>query len=262
MNKQTLTKMARDMRLSLSRHSPEILMGIGIAGMITTTVLAVKATPKALILIEEKKNELKTEALTPVETVKATWKCYVPAAISGAASIACLIGSGTVNAKRNAALATAYKLSETAFSEYRGKVIETIGEKKERVVRDKVSEEQVKSNPVTNTEVIVTGKGQTLFFEPLSSRYFYSTIEKIKRAENKLNHDIVTDAFDDGVTVNDFYEEIGLPPTMTGDGLGWNLRIGMIDIYLSAQMIDEGEHEGEPCAVLNYMNPPKYESFL
>ena len=260
MNKQTLSKFARDMQTSLSRHSPEILMVIGITGMITTTVLAVKATPKAIRLMEERKNELEVESLTPVETVKATWKCYIPAAISGATSVACLIGSHSVNARRNAALAAAYKLSETAFSEYREKVVETIGEKKERVVRDKVSEKQIKDNPVSRTEVIVTGKGQTLCFEPLSSRYFYSDLEKIKRAENKLNKDIITDPFDTGVTVNDFYEEIGLPGTATGDGLGWNLRIGMIDIYPSAQMAEEGtEHEGEPCIVLNYANPPKYE---
>lgn len=263
MNKQTLSNFARDVRLSVSKHSPEILMGIGIAGMITTTVLAVKATPKALLLIEETKHDLEVETLTPVETVKATWKCYIPAAVSGVASVACLIGSNSVNAKRNAALATAYKLSETAFAEYRDSVIETIGDKKERTVRDKVSEKQIKETPVTKTEVIVTGKGQTLFFDPLSSRYFYSSLEKIKRAENKLNKEINTNPFDTGVTVNDFYSEIGLPGTATGDGLGWNLHTGLIDIYPSAQMVEEGEeHEGEPCIVLSHYNPPQYDGFL
>lgn len=260
MNKQTLSKFARDVRLTLSRHSPEILMGIGITGMITTTVVAVKATPKALRLMEEKKRELEVESLTPVETVKATWKCYIPAAVTGAVSVACLIGSNSVNAKRNAALATAYKLSETAFAEYRDSVVETIGEKKEKTVRDKVSEKQIKEHPVNKTDIIVTGKGKTLFFDPLSHRYFYSSIEKIRRAENTLNKEINTDPFDSGRTVNDFYEEIGIPTTSTGDALGWNLNIGLIDIYLSYQGGDEGtEFEDEPCAVLNFVNPPKYE---
>ena len=83
--------------MSISKRSPEILIGIGIAGMVTTTVLAVKATPKALELINDKKDELEVEKLTPIETVKATWKCYVPAAVSGAVSIACLLGSHSVN---------------------------------------------------------------------------------------------------------------------------------------------------------------------
>ena len=82
MNKQGISKLARDVRLSVSKHSPEILMGMGIAGMITTTVIAVKATPKALRLLEEKKHELEVETLAPVEVVKTTWKCYVPAAVS------------------------------------------------------------------------------------------------------------------------------------------------------------------------------------
>lgn len=261
MGKQTLSKLARNVRTSVSKHSPEILLGIGIAGMVTSTVLAVRATPKALKLIEEKKEELDVDVLTPVETVKTTWKCYVPAVASGVTSIACLIGSNSVNTKRNAALATAYKLSESAFSQYRDKVVETIGEKKEKVVRDKISEEQIKNNPITNTEVIVTSKGQTLFFEPFSSRYFYSSIEKIRRAENEINRRILTDPFDSGVTVNDFYEEIGLPTTSTGEMLGWNLNIGMVDIYLSYQGGEEGtEHEGEPCAVINFSNPPSYDT--
>lgn len=260
MNKQTVSKIARDVRMSLSKRSPEILMGLGIAGMITTTVLAVKATPKAILLIEDKKDELEVESLTPIETVKTTWKCYIPAAVSGTMSIACLIGSNSVNARRNAALATAYKLSETAFAEYRDGVIETIGEKKEKTVRDKVSEKQIKENPVNKTDIIVTGKGKTLFFDPLSHRYFYSSIEKIRRAENILNKEINTDPFDAGRTVNDFYTEIGIPTTATGDALGWNLNIGLLDIYLSYQGGDEGtEFEDEPCAVLNFVNPPRYE---
>lgn len=260
MNTQALSKFARDIRVSLSKHSPEILMGMGIAGMITTTVLAVKATPKAVQLLEEKKNDLEVESLPPVEVVKTTWKCYVPAAVSCAASIACLVGSNSVNARRHAALATAYKLSETAFAEYRDGVMETVGEKKEKAIRDKVSEKQVKETPVTKTEIIMTGKNKTLFFDQLSHRYFYSSIETIKRAENILNKEIITDPFDAGRTVNDFYTEIGIPTTATGDNLGWNLRTGLVDIYTSAQKVDDDEeHEGEPCLVINFINPPRYE---
>lgn len=263
MNKNALTKYVKDVKNSLSKRSPEILIGVGITGMIATTVLAVRATPKAMRLIDKKKQELDVESLAPIDTVKATWKCYIPAAVTGAASIACLIGSSSVNAKRNAALVTAYKLSETAFSDYREKVVETIGEKKERTVRDKVSEKQVKENPVNKTDVIITGKGQTLCFDPLSSRYFYSSLDKINKAVNKLNYDINTDPFDTGVTVNDFYSEIGLPGTSTGDGLGWNVHTGLIEIYPSAQMVGEGEeHEGEPCLVLNFTYPPQYDGFL
>ena len=162
MRKPNLANLMSNTRQFANKHSPEILTGIGIAGMITTTVLAVRATPKALELLEEKKNEDWVDELSPLEVVKAAWKPYVPAAVTGIASVACLIGASSVNAKRNAALATAYKLSETALSEYREKVIETIGEKKEKTVRDKVAEERVKKNPVSKSEVVVTNNGTTL----------------------------------------------------------------------------------------------------
>lgn len=264
MNTQALSNFARSVKLSLSKRSPEILMGMGIAGMITTTVLAVKATPKALQLIDEKKKELDVEKLTPIETVKTTWKCYVPAAVTGVASVGCLIGSNSVTARRYAALTTAYKISETAYAEYRDKVVETIGEKKEKTIRDKISKDQIEKNPVQKTDIIMTGKGSTLCFDPLSHRYFYCDLEKINRAANKLNYDINTSPFhNDGVTLNQFYEEIGLPGTMTGDSLGWNLNTGLIEIYPSAQLVEEGEeHEGEPCLVLNFDNPPQYDGFL
>ena len=157
-------------------------------------------------------------------------------------------------------MATAYTLSESAFTKYRDSVVETIGEKKEKDIRDKVSEKELKETPVNRTEVITVGGGKTLFFDPMSHRYFYSTIDKIKKAENNLNWKINTDPFDYGVTLNDFYEEIGLPTTATGDALGWNIRIGMLDIYTSAQKVeDDNDHEGEPCLVINFANPPRYE---
>jgi len=83
MTKADVSKFLTNVKSSLSKHSPEILVGIGITGMVTTTVLAVKATPKALKLIEETKKEERKDKLTPIETVKATWKCYIPAAVTG-----------------------------------------------------------------------------------------------------------------------------------------------------------------------------------
>ena len=255
MHKPNLANLMSNTRQFVSKRSPEILTGIGIAGMITTTVLAVRATPIALQLIEEKKNEDWVDELSPLEVVKTAWKPYVPAAVTGVASVACLIGASSVNAKRNAALATAYKLSETALTEYREKVIETIGEKKEKTVRDKVAEERVKKNPVSKSEVIVTNNGTTLCFDPISARYFKSSIDKIKRAENELNKQMLHD-ISGYVSLNDFYDELGLDHTSVGDDLGWNVD-RLIDISFSSQLNDNGE----PSVVLDYLVAPKYDFY-
>ncbi len=241
-----------DVKRFVSARSPEILTGIGIAGMVTTTVLAVKATPKAMSLIEDKKNEEWVDELSPLDVVKIAWKPYIPAIITCVVSTTCIIGASSVNAKRNAALATAYKLSETALTEYREKVIETIGEKKEQIVRDKVAEERIKKNPVSKNEVIVTGNGKTLCFDPVSGRYFMSSIDVIKRAENELNKQMLHD-ISGYVSLNDFYDELGLDHTSVGDDLGWNTD-QLIDICFSSQLNDNGE----PSVVLDFLVAPKY----
>lgn len=181
MQKPNLSKLYRGIKNATIKHSPEILTGIGIAGMVTTTIMAVRATPKALVLIKEEKEKSNLDNLPPVEIVKTTWKCYIPAAITGTVSAACLIGANSVNSRRNAALATAYSLSESTLRDYQKKVVETIGEKKEQTVRDAVAKERLEKNPVENREVVLTTKGDTLCFDVVSGRYFKSDIQYISR---------------------------------------------------------------------------------
>lgn len=252
MSKTNLANVVASTKRFVNKRSPEILTGLGITGMITTTILAVRATPKAIQLINEKKKEQWGDDLSPLEIVKVAWRPYLPAVIIGVTSTACLIGSCSVNARRNAALATAYKLSETAFSEYKEKVVETIGDKKEHSVRDKVAEERIKKNPVSKNEVIVTGNGKTLCFDPISGRYFMSSIEVIKKAENTLNKQMIHD-INGYVSLNDFYDEIGLDHTSVGNDLGWNTD-QLIDIDFSSQLNDNGE----PSVVLDYTVAPNY----
>ena len=252
MSKSKMAQLMRVAKTSITKHSPEILTGIGIAGMITTTVLAVKATPKAIRLIEETKEE-KGEDLTKAETIKTCWKAYIPAAATCVASTACLIGASSVSIRRNAMLATAYKLSETAFSEYKEKVVETIGDEKEKVVREKVSEERIKKNPITKNEIIMTDYGDTQFYETLSGRYFKSDIEQIKKVVNYLNKDMLQDMFGT-ISLNEFYDELELERIDLGDEFGWRVDKGLIEIDFTSKIADNGK----PCIVLDYINAPYY----
>lgn len=253
MSKEGLKRTIKNAERVLTKYSPGILTGIGIAGMIGATFMAVKATPKALYLIETKKEESEVEELTPVETIKTCWKCYIPAALTTVVSATCLIGASTVSAKRNAALATAYSISEAALREYQEKVIEVIGEKKEKSVRDAVAKDQIERDPVTKSEVvIIDSNSNTLCYEPLSGRYFKSTIDKIKKAEIKLDRQMIQEMY---VSLNDFYWEIGLDGTDLGDKMGWNLSKGYMDLSFSSQLADDGT----PCAVIVYGIPPVYD---
>ena len=251
MGKPKFLGIINSLKKTIVKRSPEILTGIGIAGMITTTVLAVRATPKALDLIREKEDELEVDGLTVGETIKTTWKCYIPAVTTCVISAACLIGASSVHTKRNAALAAAYKISETALIEYKDAVIETIGEKKEQEVRDKVAEKKLEKDPVSKSEVIITGKGPDLCYETIGGRYFESDIEEIKRVENVLNKQMLSENY---VSLNDFYDEVGLIQTEMGRELGWSVNDGLIDIRFSSQLSDNGK----PCLVVDYSKSPKY----
>jgi len=252
MKKPKLSSISKGIRGAITKHSPEILTGIGIAGMITTTITAVRATPKALILIEERKEEIDVDKLTPIELIKTTWTCYIPAAITGGLSIICLIGASSVNARRNAAIATAYALSESALKEYQEKVIETIGEKKEQTVRDAIAKDKIDKNPVSSREVIITEKGNTLCYDALSGRYFKSDIDKLKKAVNELNRRMRDEMY---ISLNEFYYEIGLNPIGIGDDLGWNIDHGYIELNFSSQLTDDGN----PCLVIDYQVTPRYD---
>lgn len=252
MNKPNFNQMVKVVRTTMVRRSPEILTGIGVAGMITTTVLAVKATPKALMLIEEEKAAKEAEKLTPAEVVKTTWKCYIPSMVTCTLSVACIIGATSTNAKRNAALAAAYKLSETAFAEYKEQVVETIGEKKEQAVKDNVAKKKIENNPVTKSEVIITELGNTLCYESLSGRYFKSEKTKIDNAKNKLNSKLISYNY---VSLTEWYNELGLDGTSHSDLLGWNLDDGLVVLDYSSQLTDDGT----PCLVIDYDAPPEYE---
>lgn len=259
MKKINLPKTIQNAQLAISKHSPEILTGLGIAGMITTTVMAVKATPKALFLIEDEKHRIKLEnddyevepELKAKEVVKITWKCYIPSAVTGIVSIACLVGASSVNVRRNAALATAYTLSESTLKEYQKKVVETIGEKKEQTVRDAIAKDKLEKNPPSNNEVFITEKGNTLCYDVISGRYFRSDIEKIRKAENQLNHQLMQEMY---LSLNDFYYELGLRPTKQGNEMGWNINDGLIDLHFSTQLSDDDE----PCLVIDYHVAPRY----
>ena len=254
--KLNVSKLCKDAKVMVSKRSPEILTGLGIAGMISTTVLAVRATPKALDLIaraEDKKfDNGHGNKLTVSEKMKIAWKPYIPAAITGIASISCIIGASSVHAKRNAAIAAAYNLSQTALTEYKEKVVETIGEKKEQAIKDKIAKDKIKKDPVSKSEVIVTGKGNTLCYDAFNSRYFYSDIDQIKRAINELNRIMLNQMY---VSLNDFYDELNLKHSGNGDELGWKLDDGFIEVDFSSQLSDDGR----PCLVIEYMVAPRYD---
>lgn len=281
MEPRGVTNMVKNLGGVISKNSPTILTGVSVAGLITTIILAVKATPKALGVIDDyvwKKYEREVEnpdelsfsewlgvttdangyswydrknQITFKEQFGLTWKIYIPATAVGIATIACIIGANHISLRRNAALASLYGITEAAFKEYQSKVVETIGKSKELKVRDEISGDRIKRNPPGTNEVIFTGKGEVMCYDSLSGRYFKSDIEQIRRAVNTLNRELMSDMF---LTLNELYFAIGLAGTKLGDQMGWDIDNGLLEIDFSAQITEEGD----PCLVLNYSVEPRF----
>ena len=248
----------------MSKHSPLILSGLAICGFITTVVLAVKATPKALNEIELEKDYRAEETgempenieLKPKDIVKITWKNYIPAAITGAATIGCIVGSEAISSRRLGSLANLYSVTTAAFDEYKHKVVEKFGENKHKEIRDEIAKDKIIKNDISDKNpVIITGDGEMLCYDSYSGRYFKSDIEKIRRLENKMNKKLIHDNI---VSLNDVYYELGLPNIKVGYDIGWNAH-NMIEFAFSSHLKD-----GEiPVLVIDYVCAPyhDYEKF-
>ncbi|MDF2800185.1 MAG: hypothetical protein K0S61_88 [Anaerocolumna sp.] len=257
-----------------SKNSPTILTGISVAGMIGTTIMGIRATPKALQILQDetfrkrRDGEVtidgKTKMVPPVneiikdftkkEVIKLTWKCYVPTVLMGGATIACIVGANSINLRRNAALVSLYSISETALKEYQAKVVEVVGKTKEQKISDDVKQDKINKNPVSKNEVIITGSGETLCYDVMSGRYFKSDADKIRAALNKLSRDLMSDMF---ISLSQVYQELGLEGTKLGDLVGWHLdQVGsdLIKPYFSSHLTDDGR----PCLSLDFETEPKY----
>lgn len=236
------------------RRSPEILTGVGIAGMITATICAVKVTPKAIKLLEEKKEAVAENAdcnISAKEIVEVTWKCYAPSAVMILGSIICIVGASSINVRRNAALMAAYKTTESILTEYTAKVLETVGEEKEKEIRDDIKKDWMKNDPVSHKEIIITNNGESLFYDSYSGRYFYSTLDKVKSSINELNARLMREGY---ISLNDFYEELSLDRTKTGGLMGWKMANGLINVSYDTFIADNGK----PCIIVDYDVLPNY----
>jgi hypothetical protein len=237
-------RIPKHLRHYIFKHSPEILSGIGIFGVYMTAVLAVKSTPSALKLIEERKRRERRE-LTKKEVVQTCWKEYIPAGVSSLITTGCIVKSGRIHAKRHLATMALYSLTDKAFKEYQRKVVDTVGFKKEEKIRDAVMKDKLERSSLHSDILPVTTAGMVLCYDVPSDRYFTSTVEKVKRTEIHFNHMLRSEM---RLTLNDLYYELGLEQTRLGENLGWNIEYHELIFQYSSQLTEDDR----PCLMINY----------
>lgn len=201
----------------VKRNSPTILTCVGAAGVVVTSILTAKAATKASSKIREAKEE-KGEKLTVGETINIALPVYLPAILSGAATITCIFGANIFNKQKQASLVSAYGLLDQSYKEYKKKVEELYGEGADTKVRNEIAKSKYtgKEKRLTNDETV-------LFFDQYSNRYFWSTIQDVKDAEYHLNRNFALRSY---AELNEFYEFLGLEPTAFGAEVGWSMDAG------------------------------------
>ena len=240
----SLSQVAKKFEKLLTDNSPVLLTSVGVAGTIATAVLTGKASFEAAKIINEAENGY---ALEPKEKVELTWKLYIPPVIVGAGTVSAIVLANRIGTRRAAAMAAAYTISEKAYTEYREKVVEKLGEAKEQEVRDEIAQQRVNANP-PNNEVIIVDNGDVLFLESYTGRYFKSSMETVKKALNDTNYQMYSDMY---ASLGDFQQRIGLPRTSLSEEVGWTVE-DKIEIEFSATLTEDQR----PCIVMNYIVAP------
>lgn len=257
-----LKEAANVVTLFASEHRTSLMVGGGIAGMVIAGITAVRVTPKASMLLEERRcskhdayleNTEANPQLTIKDYIQVTWKYYLPPIALATVSAGAIIFAHKVDRKENAALAAAYAISESRLKEYSEKVLETVGEKKEKEVRNAIDKDRVNNNQPVDSEIISTGQGDTLCMDAWNGRYFYSDIEVLRRAAVDLSRAVLND---ETVTLNDFYDRIDLPQTKNGDFFAWEIgnHHEMIELSFSSQL----DFKKRPVLVMDFKFAPTY----
>lgn len=218
----------------LQRSSPTILTVLGIAGVVGTTVMSIKATPKAMKLIKAKKDELNTDKLTPTELVQTTWKCYIPTALIGSGTIACIIGIGVMDKRNQAALTSAYAMLNESYKQYRQEAKKVYGEDADNKIHAEMAKDAMVADGCWGYQVynmdMDPESEQKLFYDLTSKKYFTTTMAAVLNAQYHVNRNL---ALRGDCSLNEYLSFLGIDEVDKGDEIGWdiNYMIEEMDSY-------------------------------
>lgn len=217
------------LKMFAKKNGPTILTCIGSVGVVVTSVMAIKATPKAIVLLEDARAE-KGDDLTKFEKVMVAGPAYIPTIIVGTSTIACVFGANILNQRQQAALMSAYALLDSTYKEYQSKVVDLYSEEAD----SRVKKEIAKDKYLGDDKLV---DNSALFYDEFSGRYFESTNAKVLKAEYETNKKISDHG---GACLNDFYRALGLEPTKYGDCLGWFVNDLSLDFRHEKFILDDG----------------------
>lgn len=236
----------RLLRTSTKEHFPLILSVAAGVGTLSTAYLVGKASFQAAEIIrldEERGGTADTAKQRLIERTKLVWKLYIPAGLSAASTMACIVGANRIEVKKTLAAQTAFAASQRVYSEYRNKVIEEFGERKDQTIRDKLAEDRVNES-AKDSGLVIAGLGTVLCCELFTGRFFHSDMETLRKSVNELNKQLLAH---DYATFDDFYYMVGLPRTSTSGQIGWRSN-RLMELDFTSVLTEDGK----PCLAFDY----------
>lgn len=253
--KEKLMKTYKKVELKAIKHSPEILAGVGVVGVVGSLVLACKATTKLSDVLEESKEQLdkikevaadpayeekysqddakKDTTITYVQTAMKVTKLYAPSVILCASSLGCLLASNNILKKRNAALSAAYMTVDKSFKEYRKRVADRFGEEVEKEIRYNIKAEEITKvdedgNEVTETVKIMDGTDDPNSYSDYARFFDESCAAWQNDAEYNLTFLKAQQQYANDLLkakgrlfLNEVYRMLGIDETKAGQVVGW-----------------------------------------
>lgn len=232
---------------AVKKHSPEILIGSAIAGFGAAIIFGIKNASKAEKEVEEKREEAKKndEEFTKKDEVIILVKNHVPSIILFTVSSIAVVGASVIHNKRNAGLVAMLKVGETAALEYKTIVKEVVGKEKSEEIEKKYNE--TKSTPDRNGPIIITGDNYWIRDE-LTGVQWQGNIQQIINAANESNEKIYSENY---ISIQEFYDELGIDSAPINTLIGWNMTIGLVKPKFDAMI-----ENGKPIVILAYENKP------
>lgn len=241
----------------IRKEIPLILATTGCVGFVTSTILAVKATPAANdILKQHDAQTLVSRSLYGVdrsdlehryEQFKIVAPIYAPAIALSLISAACVVASTTIATHRYSALTGLYVASERRLGRLQGAVLEKVSEE----TYEEIKESMAKTAMVEALEPPMTSDEEVLYFDTWSGRYFtVPTVETFRGIVNDVNEELVSAGI---VTLNEFYYDLDMDRIPMGDEQGWSLEGGMLKIDSVAMLTEKGD----PCIAITYQISPR-----
>ena len=253
--KEKLMKTYKKVELKAIKHSPEILAGVGVVGVVGSLVMACKATTKLSNVLEESKEQLdkikevaadpayeekysqddakKDTTITYVQTAMKVTKLYAPSVILCASSLGCLLASNNILKKRNAALSAAYMTVDKSFKEYRKRVADRFGEEVEKEIRYNIKAEEItkvdeNGNEVTETVKVMDGTDDPNSYSDYARFFDESCAAWQNDAEYNLTFLKAQQQYANDLLkargrlfLNEVYRMLGIDETKAGQVVGW-----------------------------------------